>query len=371
LYGTLRAALQFYTKLVSVLKRWGFELNQYDRNVANKQINGEQCTIVWHVDDLKISHRDKAVVEDVINDLNGEFGKHKPMAAQFGPVVEYLGMTLDFSCPLKVKIRMEEYIEKMLKEDVPEFYDGQAATPAANNLFIVRPEDTRLDKETADEFHTLTAKLLFLSMRARPDILTAVSFLCTRVSCPTVDDRCKLRRVIRYLRSTKELHLTLEGDNVASLHWFIDASYAVHPDMKSHTGGVMIMGKGAIVSGSNKQKLNTKSSTEAELVGVDDFMSRILSVRYFVEAQGYPLGPTTVYQDNKSSILLEKHGQASSSKRTRHINVRYFFVTDRVHNKEINIEYCPTKEMVADFFTKPLQGQLFYKLRAAVLNMEQ
>jgi hypothetical protein len=100
-------------------------------------------------------------------------------------------------------------------------------------------------------------------------------------------------------------------------------------------------------------------------------MSRILSVRYFVEAQGYPLGPTTVYQDNKSSILLEKHGQASSSKRTRHINVRYFFVTDRVHNKEINIEYCPTKEMVADFFTKPLQGQLFYKLRAAVLNMEQ
>jgi hypothetical protein len=141
--------------------------------------------------------------------------------------------------------------------------------------------------------------------------------------------------------------------------------------MKSHTGGVMIMGKGAIVSGSNKQKLNTKSSTEAELVGVDDFMSRILSVRYFVEAQGYPLGPTTVYQDNKSSILLEKHGQASSSKRTRHINVRYFFVTDRVHNKEINIEYCPTKEMVADFFTKPLQGHLFYKLRAAVLNMEQ
>ena len=183
------------------------------------------------------------------------------MAAQFGPVVEYLGMTLDFSCPLKVKIRMEEYIEKMLKEDVPEFYDGQAATPAANNLFIVRPEDTRLDKETADEFHTLTAKLLFLSMRARPDILTAVSFLCTRVSCPTVDDRYKLRRVIRYLRSTKELHLTLEADSVASLHWFIDASYAVHPDMKSHTGGVMIMGKGAIVSGSNKQKLNTKSST--------------------------------------------------------------------------------------------------------------
>jgi hypothetical protein len=264
---------------------------------------------------------------------------------------------------------MDDYIKKMFLEDVSEFYDGHAPTPAANNLFTVRDVDSlRLNKELADEFHTLTAKLLFLSMRARPDILTAVSFLCTRVSKPNVDDRHKLRRVMQYLRSTPDLHLTLECENLASLHWFVDASYAVHPDMRSHTGGVLIMRKVAVVSGSTKQRINTKSSTEAELVGVDDFMGRILSVRYFIEAQGYDVGPSTLYQDNKSSILLEKHGQASSSKRTRHINVRYFFITDRVKHKEINIEYCPTKEMVGDFFTKPLQGRLFYKLRSLVLN---
>ena len=109
-------------------------------------------------------------------------------------------------------------------------------------------------------------------MRARPDILTAVSFLCTRVSKPDVDDRYKLRRVLQYLRSTPKLHLTLECENLTDLCWHIDASYAVHQDLKSHSGGVFLMGRGAVLSGSTKQKINTKSSTEAELVGVDDFM---------------------------------------------------------------------------------------------------
>jgi hypothetical protein len=130
----------------------------------------------------------------------------------------------------------------------------------------------------------------------------------------------------------------------------------------------MSLGKAAIMSTSSRQTLNTKSSTETELVGVNDVMGKVLWTRYFIEAQGYPLGPTTIYQDNESAILLEKNGQLSSSKRTRHINVRYYFITDRVQSKEVKIQYCNTKEMLADFFTKPLQGQQFYKLRSSVLN---
>ena len=129
------------------------------------------------------------------------------------------------------------------------------------------------------------------------------------------------------------------------------------------------MGQGAVISGSSKQKINTKSSTEAELVGVDDFMGRVLSVRYFIQAQGYDVGPTTIYQDNKSAILLEKNGSTSSTKRTKHINVMYYFVTDRVEKGEISIDYCSTDRMIADFFTKPLQGSLFRKMRAWILNM--
>ena len=176
---------------------------------------------------------------------------------------------------------------------------------------------------------------------------------------------------MQYLRATIDLVLTLEADDLHILKWWVDASYAVHPDMKSHTGGTMSMGKGSIYSASRRQKLNTKSSTEAELVGVDDVMAQVLWTRYFLEAQGYVVRDYIVYQDNQSSMQLEKNGRGSSSKRTRHINVRYFFVTDRIKSKEVNVECCPTGEMLGDFFTKPLQGSQFRKLRDAIMNIKR
>jgi hypothetical protein len=92
-------------------------------------------------------------------------------------------------------------------------------------------------------------------------------------------------------------------------------------------------------------------------------MPQILWTRCFLEAQGYGTKESIVYQDNQSSILLERNGRASSSKRTRHVNIRYFFVTYRIAAKDIAVEYCPTGDMLADFFTKPLQGVLFKKFR--------
>jgi hypothetical protein len=114
--------------------------------------------------------------------------------------------------------------------------------------------------------------------------------------------------------------------------------------------------------------LNTKSSTESEIVGVDDMMPVVVWSRYFLMAQGYGVTQNLLLQDNQSSILLERNGKASSGKRTRHINIRYFFITDRVNMKEIEIEWCPTKEMVADFMTKPLQGSHFRRLHDLIMG---
>jgi hypothetical protein len=161
----------------------------------------------------------------------------------------------------------------------------------------------------------------------------------------------------------------LEADGTNVIKWWADAAYAVHPDMKSHTGGALTLGQGVIYGTSTRQKLNTKSLTEAELVGVNDIMPQVLWTRYFLEAQGLTVSDSVVYQDNQSAILLEKNGRASSSKRTRHINIRYFFVTDRITNGEVSVEYCPTKEMLADFFTKPLQGSQFKVLRDRIMNV--
>ena len=97
-------------------------------------------------------------------------------------------------------------------------------------------------------------------------------------------------------------------------------------------------------------------------------MPIILWTRYFLLAQGYGIIENLLLQDNKTVILLEHNGKASSSKRTRHINIRYFFVCDQVNMKEISVHWCPTKDMVADFWTKPLQGSHFRKLRDYIMG---
>ena len=172
----------------------------------------------------------------------------------------------------------------------------------------------------AGDFHTCAAKGLFICKRGRPDIQTSVAFLTTRVKQPDQDDWKKLLRKIACLRDTKNMVLTLEADNLHMMRWHVDASFAVHNDMRGHTGGGMTLGKGSIYNKSTKQKINGKSSTETELIGVDDVMPQVLWSNYFMKEQGWTCS-TTIYQDNKSAILLENNGRLSSSSRTKHINV--------------------------------------------------
>ena len=131
---------------------------------------------------------------------------------------------------------------------------------------------------------------------------------------------------------------------------------------------MLTIGGGAVVAKSSKQKLVIKGSTEAELVGLSDGLSTVLWVKNFIEAQGYITNEAIVHQDNKSTITLAEKGK-STSNRTRHVNIRYFFVKDRIEKGDIKIVYEKTEEMVADFFSKPLQGAQFEKFRAIILNL--
>ena len=168
----------------------------------------------------------------------------------------------------------------------------------------------------------------------------------------------------------RHLKLTLKASSLSQIKWWVDAAYGVHDDLRGHTGGMMSLGEGAMATKSSKHKLNGRSSTEAEIIGVDDMMGSILWTLRFLSAQGYKIEENVVFQDNQSAILMERNGRSSCSKRTKHIDARYFFVTDCIDKREISVEYCPTGDMLADFFTKPLQGGLFRKFRAKVLNLE-
>jgi hypothetical protein len=236
--------------------------------------------------------------------VGAEFGKEAPLTISRGKVHVYLGMTIDFSIDGKVRFSMIGYMDEILNDPPPDM-DGENTTPAASFLFDVDDDCEKLSADTADFFHHNTAKLLFLCKRARPDVQTAVAFLlCTKVKTPDTDDYKKLARVMKYLRGTIDLPVTLEADGSNIIKWWVDASYGVHPDMRSHTGGVLTLGKGAVYATSTRQKIGTKSSTEAELVGVSDVISQVIWTRYFLEAQGYGVNDSIVYQDNQSAMLM-------------------------------------------------------------------
>ena len=364
LYGTLKAARLFWEKFTATLTTLGFEINPYDGCVANKTINGSQCMLAWHVDDIKASHKDPKVVDWIIDTLKKEYGNEAPLTVSRGKIHSYLGMQLDFRQPGKLVVDMSDYIRTILTE-LPAEMRGRAKTPAAKHLFNVDPKSTPIDKD-----HRITMQLMYLSQRGRPDLRMVISFLSSRTSAPDEHDWRKLCRLTKYLDATVDLNLTLICDNSGVVTWWVDASYAVHPNMKGHTGATMSMGKGSPYSASLKQKLVSRSSTESELIGVHDVLPQILWTSHFLDAQGYGVKRTVLKQDNKSSILLECNGRASSSKRTKHIQIRYFFIKDKVDAGDIEIKYCPTEDMRGDYFTKPVQGNLFTKLRSLLMNID-
>jgi hypothetical protein len=331
-----------------------------DKCIFNKQVGDAQITVVVYVDDLFITCANDHLIDQLESLLKHKF---KEITIHDGSVHSYLGMVFDFSVPGDVKITMDGYISDLLKyADIP----GTVLTPATDNLFSIR-DTPLLDIETKSKFHTMVAKLLYLSKRVRPDILLAVSFLTTRVQCPDNDDMNKLNRVFKYLNGSRELGLVLRASEPLAVKSYIDAAYGVHNDGKSHSGLVISIGSGSVLMKSTKQKCVTKSSTESELVAASDFASEALCSVEFLKAQGENIGQPTIFQDNKSTIHMINNG-ASKSDRTRHMNIRYFWLKERIDDGEVNVEYLPTDQMIADILTKPLQGSKFAELRTLLLN---
>ena len=331
--------------------------------MANKIVDGSQCTIVFYVDDNKISHKDPQVVTDVLNAISQHFGD---LSISRGNKHDFLGMNIEIK-DRQVHINMQEQVQVAI-----EWGHSQGGckppNPATSQLFSTDLESEVLSDDDSDLFHSIVQKLLYICKRARPDIEPVVSYLCTRVSSSSKEDDTKLTRVLGFLEKTINDERIIGATDLNTLYTWVDASYGVHPDMKSHTGGNMSYGLGTLHTKSSKQKLNTKSSTEAELVGVSEYLPYNIWMTNFLEKQGYKPTSNVIYQDNQSAMRMEINGRNSCTGNSRHIDIRYFFVKDRVETGEVQIEYCPTEDMIVDFFTKPVQGALFKKFRDQVMG---
>ena len=361
LYGCVQSAALWYHNLRNTLEENGYICNPYDVCVFNKTVEGIQTTVLFHVDDLMASCVKDEYLTQLYNVLVAKYGK---VTITSGYDHSYLGMRFLFNRDDgTVNVSMSGFIDDTIGQYG---VTGESTCPAGENLFIIK-ESPQLNTEQSIRFHTFVAKLLYLSKRTRPDLLTLVSFLTTRVQQPTEDDDYKLTKGMKYLMKTRHLNINLGVTGEMSITAYVDASFAVHPDMRSHTGVMVTLGKGALYSRSSKQKLNTKSSTESELVALSDALPQVLWFQRFLCAQGYPELPAHIWEDNESTITLAKTGK-SCSERSRHIEIRYFWIHDYLKNKTITIQHLHTDAMAADIFTKPLQGAKFLLFRQICLN---
>ena len=368
LYGCVQSALLWYELFSSTLEKEGFVINPVEPCVANKIINGKVCTVLWYVDDVKISHVDEKVVSNVINMLEKRFGK---LTVNRGKNHVYLGMNIEFKDNGTVHINMKDHLSEAI-QDFGENVDRHVSSPAANDLFETYEETSPLlGKDKQGVFHSVTMKLSYVATRARPDIKTALSYLCKRVTKPNEKDWKKLKRVLQFVKQTIDDPLVLGADSLDILLTWVDASFAIHPEnMRSHTGGGMSYGIGILQPMSKEQKLNVRSSTEAETTGASDYLPKNLWTQTFMKHQMLPVRRAPYYQDNMSAEKIERNGWKSVGSRSRHIDIKTFFVTDRHKKGDITIEHCPTSEMVADYFTKPLQGALFKKMRNVIMGYQ-
>jgi len=299
LYGCVESARLWYNTLKGVLESDGYTANTVEPCIFNKWVDGIQCTICIFVDDLLFTCKDRTIINGTLAHLSRVF--ESELTVQEGLQIGYLGLIFDFSSPGSVAITAPAYVDTMLALSHTQ---GTASSPAGLNLFTVSSDSTLLPITVKDQYHSAVARLLYLSKRTRPDLLLTVSFLTTRVQAPTEEDMQKLQRALKYVNGTRTLGLRLVYDPANTIHAYIDASYGVHEDYRSHTGMVISLGSGSVDVRSTKQKLNTKSSTEAERVGLSDMCSKVIRHREFLIAQGVKVPPARVYQDNQSTMAM-------------------------------------------------------------------
>ncbi len=370
LYGCIESAKRWQTHVLAALTKIGFESNIHHRFTLNKMTENGQVTVLIYVYDLLVTSES---ISDVRAVRDAVIAVYKEVKSQDGPIVDFLGMSIDVSTPGTASITMDGMVQKIVEDSKTDNLAFITRSPAADDLFNTLTESPLLDEVRRRHFHTMTARLQYLARRVKPDIQLAVSMFATRVTIATETDQDKLDRVIRYLHQSHSkghsgIQLTPGEAGIQPFGYF-DASYGVHVDGKSHTGACITIGSsGPICTESVRQSIVTKSSTEAELVAMSDSANQLIHVRNLLIAQGHPQSPATIYQDNMSCMSLIDRGKPTS-KRSRHIAIRYFWIHERAELGEVRLVHRPTEIMgPANVLTKPTQGAQFIEERFQLTN---
>ena len=360
LYGLKQSALRWYQTLKTSLLKLGYTSCKGDECLFKYGDN----LITVHVDDMLLMATDENEIIRIKNHIIKEF---KEITFNNSNKLEYLGINIIMEGDT-IKLNQYGYIAKIMEKFN---VTGGANYPSNEHLFkskISNNQFEELNEVDIPEYHSCVMSLMFLAIRTRSDIVKEVTYLSTKVKNPAEQDVDKLRKILNYLKNTKEdcLSITKSEDKI---NIYVDASYNVHSDAKSHSGCAIFLGSNLIRARSSKQRIVTKSSTEAELVAIHDSLSTITNIIHILNELGFKDLPT-LYQDNMSTLKLIDNGQTFKG-RSNHINMKYYFIKQMIEDNQLKVEYKPTAEMKADILTKPLNGSNFIKMKNWLLNSHE
>jgi hypothetical protein len=334
MYSCIQASSLWYRLLKGILEGLGYSMCETDKCVFRKIVDNKIFVLLVYVDDI-LALVDQKEAEILRARLVERFGTVQFKVAR---KLSYLRMQIEVQ-EKGVVVDMSYYTMKIL-EDVEV---STAGSPGTKAMFIVDVEVKLLEENGRKMFHTKTAQLLYLAKRARPDILTAVSFLCTRVQSATEEDDRKLLRVLGYLKSTVSKVLYLRATGAVQVRAYVDAAYALHSDLKSHTVVIIFVGQTIAYVSSKKQKCMSKSPTEAELIGLSDNLGLVELFKEFVEfLVGREIDVPIVYQDCKAVISLVTVG--GGIMRMKHLRVRMNLGKEMIVEKRVKVEYVMVHE---------------------------
>lgn len=356
LYGLKQSPRCWNAALDEKLSAMGFEQASGDPCLYRSK-GGEMAYVAVYVDDLVIAAASDEAVQVVKDQLSASFDMK-----DMGRLHHFLGMKI-VQDPKNnsVWIGQDRYTKDVLAK-----YGMENCKPALTPMDPgVKPLPGKDTDERFDPavYQSAVGSLLFLSVATRPDIAFAVSCAARFTANPYREHWSLVKRIMRYLKGTYEYGLQYtdaEGDNLIG---FSDADWAGDTgDRKSTSGYTMLLSNAAVTWKSKKQTVVALSTAEAEYVALCAATQEACWMRKILSDLGAPQsGPTTMREDNQSAIAIAEN--PVSHNRTKHIDIKYHYTRQAVQNGDIQLEYCPSADMLADVLTKPVYTDTFKRLR--------
>lgn len=340
----------------TALIKMNFIRNRGDPCLYRKKFeNDDECILLIYVDDIQIMSKKAEIIDKVIHQIESLFE-----IRDLGEIQYYLGIQINKTNGV-YNLNQQKYINKILNQY--SMHDASISKVPITTSYGKSDEEVLLPSNTS--YQQLIGSLLYITINTRPDISAAISILAQKVSKPSRKDWNELKRVLKYLKGTADLKLFLGNEkSPQELYGYADANYGEdRVDRKSNSGYIFMLNGGTISWKCKKQTCVSLSSTEAEFVALCETAKEALWIRYVLSDLNRLFEkPTTIFEDNQSYIKMFENQKVSN--RTKHIDIKYHFLKEIINNqKDIILNYCSSKDMIADMMTKSLPIVTFIKHR--------